>query len=262
MDVEDVPELVGSSVRLRALRDGDIAHRRSLGRSREIDRGYGGDLDRDGPMSEQEAADALRRRFGRGPHWVIADRHGVLIGVVRLAPVDVANRSARLGIGILDSTRLGQGLGTEAIRLVLGYGFGRLGLHRVSLTVLADNARAVAAYTRCGFVVEGRFRDTLFRDGAWYDDLSMAILEPQWRAQRAPARERRRLIGAQFASAPLDAGEESVLDASANDVEFMAASSVAWADAEAAVGGDPDQARAETERTSPSTPGASTPKPE
>ncbi len=143
-------------------------------------------------MSEQEAADGLRRRFGPGPHWVIADRDDVLVGIVRLAPVDVANRSARLGIGILDPARLGQGLGTEAIRLVLAYGFDRLGLHRVSLTVLADNARAVAAYTRCGFVVEGRFRDTLFRDGIWHDDLSMAILEPQWRAQQSAARERGR----------------------------------------------------------------------
>lgn len=31
-------------------------------------------------------------------------------------------------------------------------------------------------------------------------------------------RERRRIIGAQLASAPLDAGDEAVLDASASDV--------------------------------------------
>ena len=156
-----------------------------MGRSREITRGFGGDLDRDEAMSEQEAAEELRRRFGPGPHWVIADGHDTFIGVARLAPVDAANRAARFGIGILDPARLGQGLGTEATRLALGYGFDRLGLHRVSLTVLADNARAVAAYTRCGFVVEGRFRDTLWRDGEWHDDLSMAILAPQWKAQQA-----------------------------------------------------------------------------
>lgn len=54
--------------------------------------------------------------------------------------------------------------------------------------VLADNSRAVAAYRRCGFNVEGRFRDTLFCDGAWHDDLSMAILEPQWAAQQPSLR--------------------------------------------------------------------------
>ena len=185
VDIVDVPELVGCGVRLRELRDSDIARRASLGHSREIVRGFGGDLVADGSMTEPDAALELRERFGPGPHWAIADQHDALIGVVRLAPIDVANRSARLGIGILDPARLGQGHGTEAIRLALGYGFDCLDLHRVSLTVLADNSRAVAAYTRCGFVVEGRFRDSLWRDGTWHDDLPMAILKPQWEAQRA-----------------------------------------------------------------------------
>ena len=138
-------------------------------------------------MTQPAAADEFARRFGPGPHWVIADQHDIFVGVVRLARVDTATRSARLGIGILDPGRLGQGLGTEAIRLSLAYGFEHLGLHRVSLTVLADNTRAIAAYARCGFSVEGLFGHTLFRDGAWHDDLSMAILKPQWEAREAGA---------------------------------------------------------------------------
>ena len=185
MDVDHVPELVGDGVRLRPLRDGDIARRAALGRSREIARGFGEDLDADEPMTEPDAAEELGRRFGPGPHWVIADRDDEFVGVVRLAPVDAANRSARLGVGILDPARLGQGIGTEAIRLALRWGFEELRLHRVSLTVVADNSRAVAAYTRCGFTTEGRFRDSLLLDGQWHDDLSMAILKPQWTAQQA-----------------------------------------------------------------------------
>ena len=185
VEIDDAPELVGNGVRLREPRDSDTAQRASLGRSREVMRGFGGDLDADELMTEPDAAAELGRRFGPGPHWVIADQRDVFIGLLRLAPIDVANRSARLGIGILDRVRLGQGLGTEAIRLALGYGFDCLGLHRVSLTVLAENSRAIAAYTRCGFVVEGRFRDSLWRGGTWHDDLSMAILQPQWEAQRA-----------------------------------------------------------------------------
>ena len=185
MDVDHVPELVGNQVRLRELRDSDIALRASLGRSREIARGFGEDLHLDEPMAEQDAAAELAHRFGPGPHWVIADQRNVFVGIVRLAPIDTANRSARLGIGILDPGRLGQGLGTEAIRLVLAWAFDHLNLHRVGLTVLADNSRAIAAYTRCGFVVEGRLRRTLLRNGVWHDDLTMAILKPHWASQQA-----------------------------------------------------------------------------
>ena len=180
MTVDAIPLLVGNRVRLRELREADVEHRAALGRSREIVRSFGGELARDEPMTEEEAEAQLRWRFGPGPHWVIADEDDVFVGTVRLAPVDETNRSARFGIGILDPNRLGQGLGTEATRLAVGYGFDRLGLHRISLIVLADNARAIGAYERCGFVVEGRLRDTHWQDGTWHDDLAMAILAPDW----------------------------------------------------------------------------------
>ena len=85
------------------------------------------------------------------------------------------------------SIRLASGRASalKATRLALTWGFEHLNLRRVSLSVLADNSRAVAAYTRCGFTVEGRHRDTLLRDGAWHDDLTMAILKPQWTSQQA-----------------------------------------------------------------------------
>lgn len=189
MDVDHVPELGGDGVRLRPLRDVDIARRAALGRSRDIARGFGEDLEADEVMTESDAADELKHQYGPGPHWVIADHDDVFVGVVRLAPVDVVNRSARLGIGILDPARLGHGIGTEAIRLVLRWGFEGLGLHRVSLTVVADNSRAVAAYTRCGFTTEGRFRESVWLGGRWRDDLSMAILEPRWTALQANVSE-------------------------------------------------------------------------
>ena len=62
MDVDHAPELVGDGVRLRPLRDGDIARRAALGHSREIARGFGEDLETDEPMTEPDAAEELSRQ--------------------------------------------------------------------------------------------------------------------------------------------------------------------------------------------------------
>ena len=51
-----------------------------------------------------------------------------------------------------------RGLGTEAIRLFLCYGFERLGLRRISLDVLNFNPRAKRVYEKLGFVTEGVLR--------------------------------------------------------------------------------------------------------
>lgn len=78
----------------------------------------------------------------------------------------------------------GRGLGTEATRLIVGYGFEVLGLHRISLDVFRGNPRAQRAYQKVGFVVEGVLRDGVRFDGVYDDDILMAILAPEWFAAR------------------------------------------------------------------------------
>jgi RimJ/RimL family protein N-acetyltransferase len=50
------------------------------------------------------------------------------------------------------------------------------GVHRLELTVLEDNERAVALYRRLGFEAEGRRRDSLKVEGRYVDELSLAKL--------------------------------------------------------------------------------------
>ncbi|RML92235.1 hypothetical protein APX70_200105 [Pseudomonas syringae pv. maculicola] len=51
-----------------------------------------------------------------------------------------------------------------------------MNLHRVELTVYADNEAAQGLYRKFGFEVEGRLRNYAVRDGAYVDALSMARL--------------------------------------------------------------------------------------
>ena len=66
---------------------------------------------------------------------------------------------------------------------MLDHAFGTLGLHRIALTVFEFNERAIRAYRRCGFTVEGRARESIWRDGRWWDELAMSVLAPEWRAR-------------------------------------------------------------------------------
>lgn len=109
------------------------------------------------------------------------DRH---IGNVGLHRINWQHRSAELAILIGERDARGQGYGSEAIELVLRHVFGKLNLHRVALGVRAHNAQAVRAYEKCGFLVEGRFREDFMRDGVWYDTLRMAVLAPDFLGRR------------------------------------------------------------------------------
>jgi RimJ/RimL family protein N-acetyltransferase len=79
-----------------------------------------------------------------------------------------------------DRTR-GRGLGLEAVRQLLAYGFDDLNLHRIALQVFATNTRAITTYERAGFRREGTLKDAVFLDGQFVDVLSMAILAREFR---------------------------------------------------------------------------------
>ena len=113
-------------------------------------------------------------------HWIV-EASGRCIGTARLHGLDVENRRARYAVGIFDPDLWGQGYGTEITRLVLGFGFEILGLHRIDLRVLAFNSRAIACYEKCGFVREGLEREGSWIGGEWQSDVWMSILEHEYR---------------------------------------------------------------------------------
>ncbi|MFE6689273.1 GNAT family N-acetyltransferase [Streptomyces sp. NPDC057743] len=108
----------------------------------------------------------------------VEDREtGGYLGDLALSRIDRDNAHGSFRIALVPGAT-GRGLGPEAIRLLLGHAFDRVGLHRVELEVFAFNERARRGYEKCGFAVEGRLREALRWDGAWHDVLLMAALRP------------------------------------------------------------------------------------
>jgi len=85
-----------------------------------------------------------------------------------------------VGIDIGERENWGKGYGTDAMRVILRYAFTELNLHRVALNVFEYNPRAVRSYEKSGFVVEGRVRQFLERDGRRWDVIYMGILREEW----------------------------------------------------------------------------------
>jgi RimJ/RimL family protein N-acetyltransferase len=142
---------------------------------------------RDGPMSIEE----IDRFFGSravGPDSMAMAIHvrgtDRLIGTCALSQLDGDNGSALFHITIGEKDAWGHGYGTEATRLMVDHAFRALGLHRVGLSVFEFNERAIRSYVSCGFVTEGRAREAIWRDGRWWDELTMSMLDSEWRARR------------------------------------------------------------------------------
>lgn len=105
------------------------------------------------------------------------------IGNVGLRAIDRLNGSAEVAIAISDSKQWSKGLGTDAMQVLLDFGFGEMRLERIWLRVFDYNERAVRSYLKAGFVNEVRLRHDRFHRGAHHDVYLMAIIRPDWEAQ-------------------------------------------------------------------------------
>jgi RimJ/RimL family protein N-acetyltransferase len=115
--------------------------------------------------------------FSFAIHTLADDR---LIGAIELSVTQWVHGDAYVGIGIGERDDWGKGYGTDAMRVMLRYAFREMNLHRVSLTVFEYNPRAIRSYEKAGFVVEGRLRGWLNREGRRWDMIHMGILREEW----------------------------------------------------------------------------------
>jgi RimJ/RimL family protein N-acetyltransferase len=106
---------------------------------------------------------------------------GRLIGSTTFSNLDPENGSTLFHISLGEADTWGLGYGTEATELMLWLAFERIGLYRLALSVFDFNSRAIRAYEKAGFRVEGRHREAIVRDGGRWDELSMGILASEWR---------------------------------------------------------------------------------
>lgn len=139
------------------------------------------------PMTRMEEEDWLEKLKDREDtiHLAITlpneDGSEKLIGNCGIHRIDWKNRSAEIGITIGEKEYQNKGYGTEAIELLLEYGFNTVNLNRIELQVYDYNVRAIKTYKKIGFIEEGRRRKFMFSKGAYHDAIIMSILAEEWK---------------------------------------------------------------------------------
>ena len=105
--------------------------------------------------------------------------HVIPVGMVRTSLLDQQNKSICIGVDIHPDYR-GKGYGKATYQLLLKYCFNYLNLNRVWLSVLETNTIAISLYKKVGFILEGRQRQAIFREGKYVDYLMMSILREEY----------------------------------------------------------------------------------
>ncbi|AZT90939.1 N-acetyltransferase [Caldicellulosiruptor changbaiensis] len=107
--------------------------------------------------------------------FIIETKDRKPIGSISYRDYDPINKVVVLGIHIGEKEYWGKGFGTDAIKAFVKYLFATLDINRIELDTFDDNIRAIKAYQKCGFKIEGVLREAKLIDGKFHDVIIMGM---------------------------------------------------------------------------------------
>jgi len=118
-------------------------------------------------------------------HFAIASA-GELIGGIGLElQEDVHRLAAEIGYW-LGEPFWGRGIATRAVHALTGWAFGQFPLVRICARVFSSNPASARVLEKCGYELEGRFRQAVIKDGQLLDEFVYARLNPNRPGLKTP----------------------------------------------------------------------------
>lgn len=131
---------------------------------------------------EQQKSYLEDMNSGSGYGFYIVDKsNNKVIGIVRLKKVDFINRNAIIGVFIGENDNRNKGMGTEATRLILDFGFNVLNLRNIMVEVFSFNEASLRMCKKCGFSEIGRRRKAIIYGKNEYDEVFLDILNEEFK---------------------------------------------------------------------------------
>jgi diamine N-acetyltransferase len=97
------------------------------------------------------------------------------IGCIDLFDFDPLNRRAGVGILICSEQR-NKGFASEALGLLIGYGFDILNLQQLYCNILADNTDSLKLFEKSGFERIGLKKKWILMKDLWFDEYMLQLI--------------------------------------------------------------------------------------
>lgn len=178
--------LTGKNVRLRELRKEDLEIINGINNEEDVIINLSTRIPAPMPLGvEQNWYEEYTKKFGADfIQFVIEKLDGTVIGKCGTVHIDWKNACTTIWVFIGKDENRGKGYGTEALSLFVNFIFQEMNINRVQLLVFDFNARAIASYEKIGFVVEGEYRQEIFRHGKYNGVYQMSILKREFDAAK------------------------------------------------------------------------------
>ena len=115
---------------------------------------------------------------------VVPEGSDTAIGLFQIRQLEPGWGTAEWGFAI-GSPYWGTGVFTDGARLVVGFAFDVMGVHRLEARAAVQNGRGNGALRKLGAIQEGVLRKSFLRNGEYLDQVLWTIVDEDWRQAKA-----------------------------------------------------------------------------
>jgi len=106
------------------------------------------------------------------------EKDGIYVGNIGIHPQeDIYRRSAEIGY-FIGEPHWGQGIASQAVKMIVEYGFQQLNYHRIFAGVFSYNQASKKVLEKAGFTYEGASIQAVYKGGELFDELRFAVINP------------------------------------------------------------------------------------
>ena len=99
------------------------------------------------------------------------------VGIVSLSGLDFKNSTAIINIKLKKEDKLRkQGIGYRAINMLIDYAFNQLNMNCLIANILHYNTPSQRLFEKSGFVLDGKLRSRVYKNGSYQDLLTYSLL--------------------------------------------------------------------------------------
>ena len=102
------------------------------------------------------------------------------VGYFTVEGIDHVNRKCEFGIVIGETNIHRKGVGSGAVKLMLGRAFGDMNMHRVFAAINEGNVASIKCFEHAGFAYEGKHRQAKLVGNGFRDILFYSVLANEW----------------------------------------------------------------------------------
>ena len=106
------------------------------------------------------------------------------IGNVYITDINYINRTCHSHILIGEKAYWGNGFATEAMHLIIQFMFNERGMNRIVANILEDNIASIKMHKKCGYCIEGKLRQSIYKNGRFQNQVIMSLLKEEYKFER------------------------------------------------------------------------------